>query len=161
MEDGKIVISRFLSDDGSDSGVKDMATTAAEYFILADEPMAIARLIVSYQDAGGGTVSEYGNLGAALSNGIEVQHIAKDGVTVLNDLTDGVPVVSNGHWARLCYDHDRLGYGSGEDVFSTRWTFERDGRPVYLDDNERLSVFIQDDLTNLSNHFARVGGWYQ
>jgi hypothetical protein len=136
-----------------------MSTTADEYYIQdTTRTLAIARMIVSYQDAGGGTMQEYGNLNAALSTGVEVKTTRRDGSTVINDLTDGVPIVSNGHWARFCYDAQRLDWGAGEDLFVVRWTFEKAGEPILLEPGETLRMYIQDDLSLLTNHFALVQG---
>lgn len=155
----KRYFSRYLSSDGTTSGTKDMSTTADEYYIVdSTQSLAIYRMIVSYQDAGGGTVAEYGNLNAALSTGIEVQVMRRDGTTVLEDLTDGVPITQNGEWARLCYDAQRLDWGSGEDLFCIRWTFEKGGAPLILEPGQSLRMIINDDLTNLTNHYALVQG---
>jgi hypothetical protein len=151
--------SRYLSSDGTTSGTKDMSTTADEYYIVdTSQSLDIYRMIVSYQDAGGGTVQEYGNLNAALSTGIEVKIVRRDGTTVLNDLTDGVPITTNGEWSRLCYDASRLDWGAGEDLFCVRWTFERAGSPLRLEPGQSLRMFINDDLSLLTNHYALVQG---
>ena len=151
--------SRFLTSDGTPSGTKDMATTADEYYIQdTSRTLEIYRMIVSYQDAGGGVVSEYGNLGAALTTGIEVKVIKRDGTTVRDDLLDGLPIKTNGEWARVCYDVNRLDWGAGEDLFCVRWTFEKGGKPLSLEPGQSLRMIVNDDLSLLTNHFAIVQG---
>lgn len=153
------IFSRFLSTDGTTSGTKDMSTTADEYYITdATATLEIHRMIVSYQDEGGGTVQEYGNLNAALSTGILVQVRGRDGSTVKLDLLDGDTVTQNADWARYCYDAQRLDWGAGLDLFVVRWTFAKAGEALILEPGQRLSMVIQDDLTNLTNHFALVQG---
>lgn len=153
------LMSRYLSDDGTPTGVKDMSTTADEYFLKdASATLLISRLIVSYRDGGGGTVSEYGNLNAALTNGILVQVRGRDGVTVKQDLLDGEPVKTNGDWARFCYDANRLDWGSGDDYFVVRWTLAKSGEALTLEPGQRLSMIIQDDLTNLTEHYCLAQG---
>lgn len=153
------IISRFLSTDGTATGTKDMSTTADEYYIVdSDSTLEIARMIVSYQDAGGGNVSEYGNIGAALTSGILVQVRGRDGSTVRKDLLDGETIQTNGDWARFCYDANRLDWGAGEDYFVVRWTFSKSGEPLILEPGQRLSMVIQDDLSLLTNHYALVQG---
>lgn len=92
---GKRSISRFLSDTGLTTGAKEMANTADEYYLQCPNDVggyAIGVLYITYQDTAGGTVNEYGNLNAALTNGVEVKHIASDGSRVITDYTDGLPV---------------------------------------------------------------------
>ena len=155
----ELPILNYLSSDGTTSGTKDMATTADEYYFTMPSAGYIHRMLVSYEDEGGGVVGEYGNLGAALTNGILVRVIADDGTTVLQDLLDGIPIKTNGQWARVCYDHQVLNYGAGTDLWCTRWTFDKTGRPLFLQAGQRISMEIQDDLTNLSSHFAMVQGY--
>lgn len=153
------IISRFLSTDGTATGTKDMSTTADEYYITdANSTLELHRMIVSYQDEGGGNVSEYGNLNAALSTGILVQVRGRNGTTVKLDLLDGETITQNGDWARYCYDANRIDWGAGLDLFVVRWTFAKSGEPLILEPGQRLSMVIQDDLTNLSNHYALVQG---
>jgi hypothetical protein len=136
-----------------------MATTADEYYITdATATLELARMIVSYQDGGGGTVSEYGNLNAALTSGIQLQVRGRDGSTVKLDLLDGETVQTNGDWARFCYDANRLDWGSGDDYFVVRWTFAKSGEALILEPGQRLSMVVQDDLSLLTNHFALVQG---
>lgn len=159
MTDGRQPFSEYLDSNGNGTGTKDMSTTADIYYLqaAANEIVVIERMIVSYQDAGGGTVAEYGNLNAALSTGIEVKVVDDNGTIV--DLTNGVPIVSNGTWARTCYDAQRLDWGAGEDLFVVRWTFAKAGRPVFLNPGDRLEFQVNDDLSLLTNHYACVQGY--
>ena len=154
-------IYRYLSSDGTATGTKDMATTADDYFFQnVQRYTAITRLIVSYQDGSGGTDAEYGNLNAALSNGITV-HVDSAADVELLDLTDGVPITFNAGWGALCFDYAVKNQGSAaNDLWVIRWTFERSGRPLLLKPGEKLVMSIQDDLTNLVNHYAMAQGYY-
>ena len=102
-------LSRYLDTLGTGAGTKNAngnyAGAAEEFYIEAQagQNLTIARMIVTIEDGGGGTAQEYGNIGVALTNGITVT-VENEHGTVLNDMTDGVPVDSNGAWARLCYD---------------------------------------------------------
>lgn len=153
------ILSRFLSSDGTPTGTKDQATTADDYYIVdTSKTLELARMIVSYQDGGGGTVAEYGNLNAALTSGIQVRVIGRDGSTIKKDLLDGETIKQNGDWARFCYDAQRLDWGAGEDLFAVRWTFAKSGEALVLEPGQRLSVNIQDDLSGLTNHYCLVQG---
>lgn len=154
------MFSRFLSSTGATGGTKDMSTTADEYYIVdTTQTLVIYRMLVFYQDGLGGNVSEYGNLGAALTNGIEIQTMRRDGTTVRNDLTDGVPVKQNGDWARLCYDYTYQDHGSGDSIYTARWTFANSGRPITLEPGQSFRMIINDDLTALTSHYAVVQGY--
>ncbi len=153
---------RYLSDNGQVNGAKEMATTPNEYFFLAIAPSIISQMLITYQDEGEGMAQEYGNLGIPLANGLTVKHIAKNGTTVVNDLTDGEPVKINAHWPRLCYDNHVLNYGpavAGEDSFAALWIFVNAGQPLFLQPGERLSMFIDDDLSELTEHHAIIQGY--
>ncbi len=102
---------------------------------------------------------EYGNLGAALTNGITVR-LQDSGGTVL-DLTDGLPVKTNAGWGQLCYDVDLKSWGAGNELLLVRWTFERAGQPLRLEgeDSGRLEVVLNDDFTGLLAHTFQVQGY--
>ena len=155
----KQMFSRYLSSDGTTSGVKDMSTTADTYYFTATAPCKIYRMIVTYTDGTGAVISEYGNLNAALSTGIEVK-LVRSGGAVLVDLTDGVPVKTNGDWIRLCYDYSFQNHGNGDDYFGVRWTFANSGKPLVLAETDRLEFIVGDDLTELTAHYAVIQGFY-
>jgi hypothetical protein len=155
--------SRYADSDGDGGGTKNWNGdyTTPDQAILAagaTEQLAVARMIVSVGDTTGMTAQEYGNLGAALGNGIEVKHYAADGTTVLNDLTDGVPITTNSEWGALCYDVDVKSWGSGNELLVARWTFRNSGQPIHLQPGESIRVLLSDDLQGLlSQHFMFQG----
>lgn len=159
MPESKQVFNRFLSSDGTTGGVKDMSTTADEYFIAdADETLELHQLIIAYQDGNGGTASEYANLNAALATGIEIKVIGRDGTTVKVDLTDGVPITTNGDWLRHFFERSSFTTGGGDDVFAFRWSFEASGQAIVLEPGQSLRVIINDDLSLVTWQYALVQG---
>lgn len=157
------LISRYLSDDGTVTGNKNAngnyAGAVEEFYIepAAGESYTLTRMIVSFEDAGGMQAQEYGNIGSALTNGIEVKVVNEDD-TVIMDLTDGVPVKTNSQWARLCYDVDVKSWGSGNDLCVVRWTFTKSGDAIYLEEGQRLVVYLNDSLVGLISHYFLVQG---
>lgn len=117
----------------------------------------INRLIGYVEDQGTFDSGDYGN-GLALSSGITVTVEFNDGSSI--DLLDGQPITQNGHWARMCYDTAVSTYGTGNEYLSFRWTFAKEGKPIKLEDGEKLVVTIRDDLTGLVSQTFRVGGLY-
>ncbi len=157
-----MILCRYLDTNGDGTGTVDAIgdySTVTEFYYEAPELGAtFHRMIVSIEDNGGGTISEYGNLGAGgLTNGIEVK-VVDDSDTVMADLTDGLPIKSNGDWGRLCYDIDRKDWGGGNDFYQVRWTFSKSGEPVILREGWRLVVYLNDDFTNLVGHHFMVQG---
>lgn len=162
--DNSRIISRYLDTLGTGGGLKNANgnySGAAQDFLIqppAGQVFQIARLLIQIRDSGAFTASSYGNLGA-LANGIQLL-IVNDGGTIL-DLTDGIPVKSNAHWSRLCYDAKPDDYGSGDNFLSVRFTFTRSGSAIRLDgDNtERLVARFNDDLSGLVEHYFLAQGW--
>lgn len=158
------IISRYLDLNGDGSGAKnangDYSTVADIFYIQppATQDYLLTRLIVSIEDTQGMQAEEYGNLGAALTNGITVR--VQDDSGTLVDLTDSAPVKTNAKWGALCYDVDLKSWGAGDELILVRWTFSRSGRDVLLrgDRNERLEVVLNDNLTGLISHEFLVQG---
>ena len=159
--------SRHLTDTGLKAGTKDMSSDHSggggdEFYVIprpGESRLHVARMIAYYEDAAGGTAAEYGNIGAALSNGITVW--LKNDTETITDITDGDPVKTNAGWAAHCYDAQRLDWGNGNDMFVVRWTFTKGGQyiPVGDIDNERFGVTINDSLVGLVTQVIKVQGY--
>jgi hypothetical protein len=160
----KTALFRYLDTAGDGTGTKnangDYSSTSDIFYIqpAAGQVFRMVRMIVTVEDTTGMQAAEYGNLGSALSNGITVR-TQDDSGTIL-DMTDGLPVTTNAEWARLCYDADVKSWGAGNELLTVRWTFARSGTLIRLrgDQNERLEVFLNDDLTGLIQHYFMVQG---
>jgi hypothetical protein len=118
----------------------------------------IHRMIVQIEDAASGfNADTYGGI-SALTNGILVQ-VRNPAGAVARDLTDGVPIRANSHWARYCYDTDIDAFGAGSDFFSVRWTFANSGSPLRLLPGWRFNVLLNDDLQGLLSHTFQIQGF--
>ncbi len=158
----------YLTDDGTQDGEKNANGTYASVTPFWLTPvgadiLSIERMLVEVEDTNGMTAAEYGNLGAALTNGITVQIIASDGSTVISDLTQGVPIKTNAAWRRYCFDVAVDAWGGAapvNDVLSVRWTFAKSGVPLILKAGQRLQVNLHDTLTGLIAHYFGIQGHY-
>ena len=155
---------RYLDTDGDGTGTKNAignySGAVEEFFIAppASTVFEIHRMIVSIEDSANPSADVYGNLAAALTNGVSIK--IKDASGDLVDLCDGVTIKANSHWSRICYDVTNLNFGSGNDIVQVRWTFAKSGKPIYLDGDkgQYLSVDVNDDLTGLVSHYFMVQG---
>lgn len=158
-------IYRFLDTVGDGSGTKNAngnySNSGGQNFLyVASDPVpsVLWRLIVNIRDGGGGFSADgYGGL-AALSNGITIS-VRDSGGGVLLNITDDVPIQSNGDWARFCFDTGVDDFGSGDDFLKVRWTFANSGRPLILNPGERFVVNLADDLTGLTSHYFNLQGF--
>ena len=112
------------------------------------------------EDTNGSDVEKYGNI-SALTNGIQIR--VQDDTGTLLDLTDGLPIKSNAHWGRFCYDDDIKDWGSGNEFVQGRWTFSKAGAPIRLDGNtnRRLEILLDDSFTGLIDHTFNVQGIWE
>jgi len=157
--------SRYLSDDGTTTGNKsaigDYSGAAEEWYLeaAAGQRLHVHRLLIGYEDAGGGTAEEYGNIGSALTNGIELEVRDEDDVVEM-DLTDSVPIKSNGQWAVVCHDAQRKDWGAGDDLYTVRWTFAKAGDDILLQPGWKLVVKLNDSFVGLVSHYFLAQGHY-
>lgn len=117
----------------------------------ADNVLEVERLIVHLADTGSLDSGSYGN-NITMTNGILVAVHAKSDDSVVQDLTDGLPILTNSHWGRMCYDVDPLAFGLGDESMNVRWTFSKAGKPIELTPDQYIGVTIRDDLSGLSDH---------
>lgn len=156
---------RFLDATGDGTGSKDAtgdySITPARFRIApaAGELFVIHRMIVEVIDAGVFRAQDYGAITGGVANGIALA-VRRDGADVF-DLTDGLPVKTNGGWGQHCYDAQLKDWGSGNTFLGVRWSFDKAGTPLVLngDEAEALAVYLADDFTGLLGHTFLVQGY--
>jgi len=149
-----------LEGTGSDSsGTWTVVRQTTELIFTAVEPTRVARMLVSVGDTTGMQAEEYGNLGAALTNGVSViTRTAASGGSTIIDLTDGLPITTNSAWGSLCFDVNLKSWGAGDELLVVRWTFALAGQPLYLDTGQQIVVTLDDDLSGLQTHYFVIQG---
>lgn len=139
----------------------DYSSSATPFYVepSSGEVWVVRRMIGSYQDASGGTMSEYGNLGDPLTTGITMKIFNSSAdIKVLN----ATPVLSNGHWGAKCYDVDQKTWGQGDELFVFRWSFFKDvPEGIILDSalGNRLGFVAEDDFEGLVSHHFEIRGY--
>lgn len=113
------------------------------------------------------TTDSYGNIGE-LAVGIALR--VQDDNGTLVDLTNGLPIKTNGNWGHYSFDTSiyPADQGNTDTYLRVRWTFEKAGYPLRLvgDNNERLEVVLNDNFTNgvgagLVEHYFHAQGYYE
>lgn len=157
-------IYQFLSTDGAGGGTinanGDYSSTPTRFYIQPPqgEEWTILRMIGEIRDTNGFSAEEYGNLGAALTNGLDVRLVNPSGTIA----TLAETLKYNAEWAAKCYDCDIKTWGTGQEILVFRWTFERDvpgGIVLNGDDGEALEIMMRDNLTGLLEHEFHVRGY--
>jgi len=156
---------RYLDTNGDGTGTKqaigDYSVTPTDFYIqpASGEIYIIHRLIAIIRDTSGAAARDYGNITDGLTNGILVRTY-RDGV-MENDLTDNLPIRSNGEWARVCFDVELKTWSTGDEILTVRWTFNNSGNPITLNGGkkEKLVLTLNDDLTGLIQHTFQIQGY--
>lgn len=159
-----------LTVDGLYSGSEDMTVDgddpSVEFWI---QPPAgwlffLHRMIVHIKDERTGFTSDvYGSEASALTNGLTLQY-KDDNQVWCHFGTDVETITTNGSWTHLMYDLriDVAAVGTPTNTILTgRFSFTKFGPPLVLDgngDNQRLSCFVNDDLTGIVHHQIMVEG---
>jgi hypothetical protein len=157
-------IYRFLDTNGNGTGTKnatgDYSVTPDDFFYTAPAGGAeLHRLIIHIEDTVGVQAEEYGNLGAALTNGYSLKVFDSNSVEVL-DITDGVPIKTNAQLGRLGYDVDVRTWGAGNEIIQARITFSRAGYPLFLPEGYQFKITFNDNLSGLIEHYFMLQGYH-
>ena len=140
----------------------DGSASATPFYVScpADTELLLERCLVTIYDTKGMQAEEYGDLGGSLSAGLSMKVMSSDGVTVLSDLTAGLPIKTNEGWARVCYDCDLTNFTNTTNaVAKMRWTFSKGGNPIFLTPGQRLEMVVDDDLTGLLSQYILIQGF--
>ncbi len=147
----------FLRNGGSEDANVDGSSTPVEfsYTVPAGDTFWANRMVVLYEDTGGFSASIYG-AESVLANGIGLKLVFADGSE--QDLMDGVPLKSNAEWAGRCYDWAYIATGQGNNFAAARWTFGETGRPIQLNEGEKIVVTINDNMLFLVSQTFQIQG---
>ena len=151
-----------LTGDGTGSKLANVdGSVTPQVFKLAPRDgelyLRVERMVVHLADSGSLDSGAYGN-NITLTNGITVEKRLASDDSVLQDLTDGIPITTNAHWGRNCYDVDPISFGLGDEAMNVRWTFSKAGKAIEINRTEYLAVVIRDNLTGLSDHTFKFDG---
>ena len=129
----------------------------------AGKEFTVWRMIVAIEDTSGFQANEYGDLGAALTNGIavKVRTLKTDGTYLVHtDLMDGTTVKTNADWGRHAYDVDVKAWGNTptNELLLCRYTFARHGAGIHLNADDEIAIFFNDNLTGLVGHHYLLQG---
>jgi len=165
---------RHLDTNGDGTGIKNAIgdySGAEEIFYVqpaAGEILRIERLLVLIRAPKATFYTDsYGSLGE-LANGVSLRVQSDTGTLV--ELTNGLPVKTNGNWGHYCFDTDIYpsSQGNNDTYLRVRWTFAKAGYPLRLvgDNNERLEVVMNDDFTDgggnsFVEHYFHAQGYYE
>jgi hypothetical protein len=153
---------RFLDTVGDGSGTKNARGNYAIPKLFKIMPPAgsiykLRRMMVQIESSGSPDAGKYGD-SIVLTNGIFVK-IYKRGRPYI-DLTDGLPIITNTNWGRVCYDVGESTYGQGTNYVSARWTFGKAGVFIQLDGDKQecFAVVLNDNFNALVSHTFMVQG---
>ncbi len=142
--ESRVFFSTYLRDT---LGNANQAGPPGLYGIRSDDfTLEILQFVVSYKFTGTGNAAEYGPQ-AELDNGIIIQVFEADG-TLKNDLTDGIPLVSNADWIRAFADGFEYHDAGNHQVFAYKWQ-AIGGNGLVLSPSETAAMIIQYDLSGL------------
>lgn len=164
MRYAKEAIFQLLDTVGDGSGIKeaigDYSSNPTSFRLKHNSgKVRIIRMIVMVEDTGSFDSGLYGN-GVSLTNGIRV-YVRNKADEIIQEYTS-FPILTNGDWAGHCHDFNHFTYGSGNEVASIRWTFNKSGQAIFLDffQGDYLEVYLEDDFSDLVKHRFSVQGHY-
>lgn len=164
-EIAKIDDTRFFDDIGDGSGIKDFIGDYSSTLKKAifkpqnDKPVFINRLIIFIKDSGSVDAGFYGN-NITLTNGISIKKENQSG-TLIKDITDGMPIMANGCYAKFGFSVSDISFGSGLNFLHVILTFTKNGSPLTLQPDEQLAIYLNDDFSKLEAHTFRAGAYEQ
>lgn len=155
---------RYLDDVGDGSGEKqaigNYAVTPKAFLIAppSTQTFEIRRLIILIRGMGPFRAEAYGPGQDPLAVGIRI--FRRSPVVGDTDLTDGIPIQSQGAWMRDPFDVDPADEGPGDDFVGIRWTFGKAGAPLILRGvrGDTLEVLLNDDFTHCVEHTFKAHG---
>jgi hypothetical protein len=123
------------------------------------QTLFISNLVVSIQDESPFNLSEYGSIGSALTNGINVFYTTDSGATKNFIVGTTFNVKSNGDWNNFTNDIKLTDLGTGDSILTLTLNFRNNGAYIILPQNERFGIEVQDDFSLVNSHKAQINGF--
>lgn len=122
-----------------------------EYKIPAGVTVDLARLNFIITGWGAIHPNNFAGIEGGLAKGCLLQIVDTDGTTVLLDFSDGVPIATNDHFAKLAgVDSVAIDVGNGDDWLPIRFTVQKAGKTMRLTEGQRVRWTNRDDLKSVT-----------
>ncbi len=103
--------------------------------------------------------SNFAGIENGLNNGGLLSIIDDDGINVLLDFNDGVPIITNDHFAKLAgVDSVAVDVGNGDDWFPIRFTIQKAGKKMRMEEGYRVRWTNRDKLSSITRFQIMVQG---
>lgn len=158
MSTGQYFFRFFRDSAASNDMAVDGSSTAVPYTVVCPQTGAVELVRINAVIVDGGIkYGEFGGMGAALTNGLEIKAFSVDDTEVF-DFLDGETIKTNEDWGALAGVDNVSFPAAGDDSFPVRWTIAKSGASVQLTPGDYLRVLIQDDLTGLTKFTMMAQG---
>jgi hypothetical protein len=151
---------RFFDTSGYGFGSIDMnvdgSETPVEFLITCPPGVKYEthHFSIFIQDTGAVDMSAYGN-SVVLTNGIRGE-IRRPGLPD-DEIFVQRGIYTNSDWMLYCHKIEHLSFGTGDEALKIIMDFSLDGKGFDLYPGQSGVLTIQDDLTDLNVHVARLG----
>ena len=144
--------------DGDGSANIDGSVTPVNFYITpnAGDLMEVVELSIELSDGGTPSIDEYGNIGSALTNGVQI-FLERDGVAT----PLGLPIVDNRGLINLGPELTYIELAANERVVKATFNirdFAKNGVTLDSTTGDKLGIIIQDDLSTLIEHSVIMKG---
>lgn len=152
---------RYLDTDGDGTGtsnaIGDYSVTPTEFFFQYPLAVNVHKMVIMIESIAGMWAERYGNIMGGLTNGYSILYSDADNV-LQTSLNDGIPITNNAEIGRTGFDVDVKTWGAGDEVLLASCDFRTSGAPIRLPANHKLGVVLNDDFSDLKQHFFMMQG---
>lgn len=152
----------FLTLDNSNNANGNYSSGVTEFSytnIDPDNTLFISDFVFNIKDDGPFTLTEYGNLGTTLINGINIFYTDTNGTNRNNIIGTTYNVKKNSDYLNYTTDFNLLNNDTGESVMTINLNFQKNHSNIRLGVTDRIAVELNDDLSNLSEHTFSISGF--
>lgn len=142
--------------------VQDYSASASDWYFepLSTQVVIVKQLLIAITDNSGMLDAEYANLGAALTNGIDLKLFTSSGT--IADLTDGTMIKTNEDYRALVGPNNVEIWGTTNEIMTVNWSFKdhlNGGLVLDGSQGHRLGFTANDNFTAIGSHRFYVRGY--
>jgi len=152
----------FLTLDGNNNANNDYSGGVTEFSYTntdSNNTLFIGDLVLNIKDDGPFTMTEYGNIGTTLVNGLNIYYTDTNGTVRNNIIGTTYNINKNSDYLNYTTDFNLLNNDTGESVLTVNLNFQKNHSNIRLGITDKISVELNDDLSNLSEHTFSISGF--
>jgi len=155
-------VREFLSLDSSNEIIGDYSGGVTEFSytnVSSTQTLFINNILVKVLDEGQFLLSDYGSIGAELTNGINIYYTTDSGATKNYIVGTTNNIKNNSDFFNYTNDINLKNSSVGDSIIGVNFNFFKNYTAIKLTQDESIVIEVNDDFSNITSQVSQITGY--